>query len=137
MEKLIFLKDHSPRKKGETFEVRTRDEKRTAEWYIANGIAKWCECKKGTKSGCADCDQKANEPKGAPEAKESNPKGLASLKMQQLVAIAAKKGIKHPAVIKKDTLIAMIEEADVPAAQNTEPANEPAENQEAEGNKEA
>lgn len=56
--KITFLKDHSPRKKGEVFVAKTNDERRVAEWYLANQIAQRCICEDG-ESGCPDCAKKA------------------------------------------------------------------------------
>lgn len=64
--KIKFTTDYSPRKKGEIFEAKTRDEKKLAQWYVDNGIAKECTC--STPSGCPDCEAKA---KAAAEANRS------------------------------------------------------------------
>lgn len=112
--KIIFIRDYSPRKKGESFEPRSREEMRTAEWYLANGIAEICKCgEKGT--GCADCDKKAAASKaattapGAP-AKETTA-DFSTWKMPYLKLLAEKMGLTPPAVIKKDVLLSIITEA--------------------------
>lgn len=70
--KITFLKDHSPRKKGEVMVAKTHDEIRVAEWYLANQIAERCECKDGG-SGCAACDE-AKEKKETAEKPTSKAK---------------------------------------------------------------
>lgn len=53
-----FLKDHSPRKKGEVVSFTGRDGVRAAKWYLSNGIAKeHCNCKENTDSKCSECDK--------------------------------------------------------------------------------
>ena len=61
--KLVFIQDHSPRKKGDVVTFETREEIRTANWYLANQIAKLCECDNAKSTGCAGCDKKAQESK--------------------------------------------------------------------------
>lgn len=58
--KIKFTKDHSPRKKGDVVSFETRDEIRTAEWYLANGMAERCKCS-AAPSGCPDCEEKAEK----------------------------------------------------------------------------
>lgn len=118
--KIIFVKDHSPRKKGDTMEAKNRDEKRVAEWYLANNIAKLCECGQGKGTGCADCDKKASENKEA----ETD---INKMNLDQLKAFATEKGITFPANVKKAVLIALIGEADlVDENENGDQGNEPA-----------
>lgn len=61
--KLIFTRDYSPRRKGEIAEFKSRSELRTAEWYIANGIAVKHDCKCDEKKGtrCNECNEPAVE----------------------------------------------------------------------------
>lgn len=61
--KLVFIQNHSPRKKGDVVTFETREEIRTANWYLANQIAKLCECDNAKQTGCAGCDKKAQEAK--------------------------------------------------------------------------
>ena len=58
--KVKFLTDYSPRKKGEVVEFLTRDELRTAEFYLANNIAVRCKCSEAPE-GCPDCAKKLTE----------------------------------------------------------------------------
>lgn len=52
---IVFQFDFSPRKKGEEFTPNSSEEERIAEWYLANGIAKYkCDCT-GDNHDCADC----------------------------------------------------------------------------------
>jgi len=68
--KIKFVRDYSPRKKGETFEANTYQEIRVAEWYLANQIAERCECaEKG--SGCAGCDENKEKQKEVSEVEET------------------------------------------------------------------
>lgn len=73
--KLLFIKNHSPRKKGDVVDFETRDEKKIAQWYVSNQIAEVHDCKsKGT--GCAECNKKAKsqevESKKVEESTEDN-----------------------------------------------------------------
>lgn len=72
--KIRFIRDHSPRKEGEVFEAETHEEKRIAEWYLANQLAVRCGCSE-SEPGCMDCNDKKSgseddEPLKAPEAIE-------------------------------------------------------------------
>lgn len=67
--KIKFTTDYSPRKKGEVFEAKTRDEIRLAQWYVDNGIAKLCGC--STPSGCPDCEAKAAAAAASNKSEES------------------------------------------------------------------
>jgi hypothetical protein len=70
--KLIFLRDYSPRKKDEIAEFKTHDELRTAEWYLANGIARECDCVgKAKTDGCSDCEENAKKATAEVEDHES------------------------------------------------------------------
>lgn len=55
--KVKFLKNYSPRKKGETTEL----ESKLAEWYVANNIAEIhdCKCNDKTEEKCSDCEEQA------------------------------------------------------------------------------
>jgi hypothetical protein len=106
--KIIFIKDHSPRKKGDTLEPKTRDEIRVAEWYLANGIAKICNCGQGKGTGCADCDKKAEE--AVAEAKAEEPVNLEEMTVTELKAVAEAKGIELPHNAKKAVIIAILTE---------------------------
>lgn len=62
--KLEFLVDRSPRLKGDVAEFNTRDEIRTAEWYLANGMAKVyepCKCEDDTEKKCSECEELAKK----------------------------------------------------------------------------
>ena len=98
--KVVFVRDFSPRKEGEVVEFKTRDEIRTAEYYLANGIARLCDCSKA-KGGCADCDKKEQE----------NENSLSELRVVDLTEIAKKLSIEVPAGTKKAGLIELIEKA--------------------------
>ncbi len=43
--KVVFIKDHSPRKSGDVVEFKTREELLIASWYLSNDIARECNCK--------------------------------------------------------------------------------------------
>jgi hypothetical protein len=64
--KLVFERDYRPYKSGQVVEFETKDELRSANWFLANGIAKLhCDCdenhEKGEKcSGCEEMAKKAN-----------------------------------------------------------------------------
>jgi hypothetical protein len=98
--KIKFTRDYSPRKKGEIFEARNRDEVRTAEWYLANGIAELCKCSQAP-NGCPDCEEKS-------KAKEVD---LSKLRIIDLEPIAEKLGIEVPEGTKKAGIIALIKTA--------------------------
>lgn len=95
--KVVFVRDFSPRKEGQVVEFKTRDEIRTAEYYLANGIAKLCDCSK-IKEGCADCEEK----------KQKNQKPLTDYKVIELMKIAENLSIDVPAGIKKAGLVELI-----------------------------
>jgi hypothetical protein len=97
--KVVFIRDFSPRKEGEVVEFKTRDEIRTAEYYLANGIAKLCDCSKG-KEGCPDCEKK----------KQISQKTLNGFKVVDLMEIAETLEIEVPAGTKKAGLIDLIEQ---------------------------
>jgi hypothetical protein len=97
--KVVFVRDFSPRKEGEVVEFKTRDEIRTAEYYLANGIAKLCDCSK-LKEGCPDCEEK----------KQKSQKALIDFKVIELMEIAQTLSIDVPAGIKKAGLIDLIEQ---------------------------
>ena len=94
--KIVFIRDFSPRKKGEVAEFNTRDEVRTAEYYLANNIAQLCACSK-QKEGCADCAKK-----------EVN---LSDLKVVELMEIAETLSIEVASGTKKAILIELIKTA--------------------------
>lgn len=96
--KIKFISDYSPRKKGEIFEARSRDEVRTAEWYLANGIARLCTCSESP-SGCPDCGTKGKEV------------DLTKLRVIDLEPLALSLSIVIPDGTKKAELIALIVEA--------------------------
>lgn len=64
---LLFLRDYSPRKKGEEVTFEGRDDIRIAQWYCANGIAEEkipCPCVKDN-SRCQECNDKAKPAEGS------------------------------------------------------------------------
>lgn len=69
METIVFQIDYSPRKKGEEFTPLTQEEKKVAQWYLDNGIAKLkCNCKED-ENKCVDCAGNKTE-----EVEEVKPK---------------------------------------------------------------
>jgi hypothetical protein len=67
---IVFNANHSPRKKGEVVTFTGPQERKVAEWYLANGMATECGCdKKANGEGCTGCDELA---KAAKEQKPDN-----------------------------------------------------------------
>lgn len=58
-----FLKDYSPRKKGEIVSFTGREGLRTANWYLSNSVAKeYCGCNDTDhKEGCTECEKLLSE----------------------------------------------------------------------------
>lgn len=69
METIVFQTNYSPRKKGDEFTPSTNEDKKLAQWYLDNGIAKIkCDCKED-ENKCVDCAGNKTE-----EAEEVKPK---------------------------------------------------------------
>lgn len=59
--KIRFIRDYSPRKKGEVVEFKTKEDSRVAEHYISLGVAVDAEQKSkepASSEGCEECKKK-------------------------------------------------------------------------------
>ena len=74
METIVFQTDYSPRKKGEEFTPSTNEDKKLAQWYLDNGLAKFkCDCKED-ENKCVDCAGNKTEEVEEVKAKKTTSK---------------------------------------------------------------